>query len=81
MGAYEFQPPAPGIPGDLNGDGVVDEADLLILLSEWGPCAEVPAGAGVPPAEPRAQGSCPADLNGDGVVDVLDLLILLDSWG
>jgi hypothetical protein len=25
--------------GDLNGDGSVDGADLLILLSHWGPCA------------------------------------------
>jgi len=26
------------IPGDLNGDGVVDGADLGELLSQWGPC-------------------------------------------
>jgi hypothetical protein len=25
-------------PADLNGDGVVDGADLLILLASWGPC-------------------------------------------
>lgn len=30
---------APPIPGDLNGDGVVNGADLGQLLSEWGPCA------------------------------------------
>ncbi len=57
----------PGTPGDLNGDGVVDVFDLLILLDAWGAC-------------PR-EGSCPADLNDDGAVDVFDLLILLDSWG
>jgi len=28
----------PGSPGDLNGDGVVDGADLGLVLSEWGPC-------------------------------------------
>ena len=26
----------PGVPGDLNGDGVVDGADLGILLAAWG---------------------------------------------
>jgi hypothetical protein len=25
-----------GIPGDLNGDGVVDVFDLLTLLANWG---------------------------------------------
>jgi hypothetical protein len=55
------------IPADLNCDGVVDGADLLILLSEWGPCKD-----------PM---NCPADLNGDQVVDGADLLILLASWG
>jgi hypothetical protein len=59
---------APGpVLGDLNGDGVVDVSDLLILLGAWGPC-------------PRSN-HCPADLNGDGVVDVTDLLILLGNWG
>ncbi len=55
------------IPGDLNGDGVVDVSDLLILLSAWGAC-ENPA-------------NCPADLNGDGTVDTSDLLLLLANWG
>jgi len=51
--------------GDLNGDGVVNGADLGILLSSWGIC----------------RGECPADLNGDGVVDGADLGILLSNWG
>jgi len=29
-------PLPPGIPGDLNGDGIVDGADLGILLQQWG---------------------------------------------
>ncbi len=52
--------------GDLNGDGVVDISDLLILLSAWGQC---------PNDEP-----CYSDLNGDGVVDTADLMILLANW-
>lgn len=53
--------------GDLNGDGVVDVSDLLILLAAWGDC---------PSSDP-----CPAELNGDDAVDVADLLILLANWG
>lgn len=30
--------PPQGVPGDLNGDGGVDGADLTILLAEWGFC-------------------------------------------
>jgi hypothetical protein len=54
-------------PADLNCDGVVDGADLLILLSNWGECAE-----------PE---NCPGDITGDGVVDGADLLALLSDWG
>jgi len=32
-----------GVFGDLNGDGVVDGADLGVLLGSWGPCAGCPA--------------------------------------
>ncbi len=69
LGGNEFLdecPPDP-IPGDINGDGVVDSSDLLILLSAWGECAD--------------PDDCPADINGDGVVDASDLLILLSNWG
>ena len=55
-----------GSAADLNGDGVVDAADLASLLNSWGPCS----GA-----------ACPADLNGDGAVDAADLAILLNRWG
>ncbi len=53
------------VVGDLNGDGTVGSEDLLILLSQWGPCGR----------------SCPADLNGDGFVDGRDLGLLLANWG
>ncbi len=29
---------APPVPGDVNGDGSVDGADLGLLLASWGPC-------------------------------------------
>ncbi len=50
---------------DLNNDGVVDVSDMLILLSDWGPCPS----------------PCPADLTGSGTVNVSDLLVLLGHWG
>ncbi|MBX3355698.1 MAG: hypothetical protein KF724_08370 [Phycisphaeraceae bacterium] len=52
------------IAGDLNGDGVVNGADLAILLGSWG---------AAPPGTI-------ADLNGDGVVDGADLALLLGQW-
>ena len=54
-------------PGDLDGDGVVGAGDLIILLGDWGPCADC--------------GDCPADLNGDCTVGATDLIILLGNWG
>jgi hypothetical protein len=53
-------------PGDLDGNGIVDGADLSILLGSWGIC---------PPQE-----TCPADIDRDGVVDGADLSILLGDW-
>lgn len=52
-------------PADANSDGTVDILDLLMLLSNWGPC----------PAD------CPADISGDGTVTIDDLLMLLAAWG
>ena len=34
--------PSVGSPADLNGDGVVNGADVGLLLSEWGPCVGCP---------------------------------------
>lgn len=61
-------PPTP----DLNGDGVVDAADLAALAARLG------AGptARATPRDPDA-----ADLNTDGAVDSADLLILLNAIG
>lgn len=52
---------------DLNQDSSVNAADLIILLSNWGPwsgCTD-----------------CPADLNDDCVVGGTELIILLGNWG
>ena len=51
--------------GDLNGDGVVNAADLGLLIASWGPCGK---------------GSCPADLNDDGKVDAADLGLMVSAW-
>ena len=57
----------PNQTGDLDGDGVVNTVDLLILFSMWGPCADC--------------NNCPADLDGDCVVSTSDLLELFSNWG
>jgi WD40 repeat protein len=54
--------------GDVNGDGLVNAEDLLLLLASWGECP----GGGEP---------CPADFDGDGFVGTADLLLLLANWG
>jgi ligand-binding sensor domain-containing protein len=54
------------ILGDVNGDGVVDVADLTALIVAWGTCADA--------------GNCPTDLDGDGDTDVADLVMLLAAW-
>ncbi|MFO0873398.1 MAG: choice-of-anchor Q domain-containing protein [Phycisphaerales bacterium] len=42
MGAYEFPAPATptNCPGDFDGNGMVDGADLGLLLGAWGRCPE-----------------------------------------
>ena len=65
---------ANGIPdeceamGELNGDGRINVADLLLLLGAWGPCLDP-----CPPA-------CNGDLDGDCRVGAMDLLGLLMNW-
>lgn len=57
--------------GDLDGDGCVGFADLVVLLSWWS--------VGCDPLDP-AGGACAADLNGDGIVDAADLIVLLAGF-
>ena len=55
------------IQGDVNGDGVVNISDLLIMISQWGQCPD--------------PSNCTADVNGDGYVNITDLLIAIGNWG
>lgn len=57
--------PTPFCPADVDQDGTVDFADLLMVLAEWGPC----------------EGPCGADVDRSGQVDFADVLIVLSSWG
>jgi hypothetical protein len=52
-------------PADLNGDRLVNGADLAIVLAFWGPVGVYP----------------PADVDGDGLVAGPDLAIILGTWG
>ena len=52
---------------DLNGDGVVDQSDLGVLLGDFG-CSGRP-------------GECAGDINGDGLTGQSDLGLLLADFG
>ncbi len=59
----------PGVPGDVDGDGDVDLADLAALLAAYGGCA------GDPHYNPAA------DIDDSGCVDLVDLATLLANYG
>jgi hypothetical protein len=59
-------PVDPCDPADVDGNGVVNVADLVALILAWGPCV---------PSEP-----CPADVDGSGEVDVNDLVLVILNW-
>ena len=52
------------LAGDVNADGQVGFADLLLVLARWG----------------EDCGDCPEDISGNGVVDFEDVLALLTNW-
>lgn len=63
-----------GIPdqcdADLDGNGIVNTSDLLILFSNWGPCGDC-----------EVPGSCLGDLDNSCSVNTSDILILFSNWG
>ncbi len=58
-----------GIPGDINGDGVVDVYDLIIVASAYG---STPSDSNWNPN---------ADINGDETVDIFDLILVASHYG
>jgi hypothetical protein len=57
----------PAIPGDTNGDSVVNEFDAQVLATYWG--------------STTASGPSQGDFNGDQAVNVADAAILAANWG
>ena len=55
-------------PSDVNGDGVVDLADLELVTERWGPCSDCSL-------------VCPSDINGDCAVDVTEFFEVINNWG
>ena len=53
---------------DVNQDGVVDVADLMLVIGAWGSCTGPPT-------------PCPSDINKDGFVNVTDLIAVITAWG
>ncbi|MBX3373311.1 MAG: hypothetical protein KF817_05700 [Phycisphaeraceae bacterium] len=58
------------VPADVNGDGVVDFMDLLLVLAWFGPC----------PSQDLLPGCAAADLDGNGVVDLADIVAVIYTW-
>lgn len=56
-------------PGDINGDGYINVADLSLLVASWGR------------KEGDAGFSADADLSHDGFINVGDLQVLVVYWG
>ena len=52
------------LPGDINGDGIVNLLDFNIMVANW-----LQSGMGIP-----------GDINGDGTVNLLDFNIMLANW-
>lgn len=55
------------LSADINGDGLVDGADLGLVLEAWGTCPPLTIG-------------CSGDLNFDGLIDGADLGVVLEAW-
>jgi hypothetical protein len=56
------------VPGDVTGDGLVNIADVLAVISGWGACA-LPS-----------PGHCMSDVTGNGITNIEDLLAVIAHW-
>ena len=63
------------LTGDINGDGVVDIYDAILLAAAYGSHGFQPGVL----ASPNWNPDC--DLNGDGVVDIYDAILLAANFG
>ena len=84
----------PVLLGDVNGDGLVDGADLTVITTNWG-LSEAVRGQGDLNGNGTIDGPdyaevlsywaqsvpLPGDVNGDGWVNGTDLSIVIDNWG
>jgi hypothetical protein len=59
-------PQALALTGDVNNDGVVNTADLIIIISNFGRTSGFTAGS---------------DVNSDNIVNLYDLVIIGQNWG
>mgnify|MGYP000397905134 CR=1 FL=1 len=57
------------VPGDVNGDELVDVYDLILVASAFGEHRGTP------------QYSFKADINSDGVIDIYDLILVASHYG
>ena len=57
-----------GCPEDVNGDGIVDIIDIVLVARHFG--ESIPA-----PVDPNP------DANGDGVVDIQDIILVGQHFG
>ena len=55
------------VPGDANGDGIVNIDDIFAVLAGWGLCPDPP-------------GACPADVDANGQVNIDDIFAVLANW-
>jgi outer membrane protein assembly factor BamB len=59
--------PGPVLLGDANHDGRVNVDDIVMVVTNWGPC-------------PAAPLTCDADLDGNGQVDIDDITMVVLHW-
>jgi formylglycine-generating enzyme required for sulfatase activity len=64
--AMTVRPAAAQCVGDITGNGLVNSADLAVVLAGWGSDGTVEPGS---------------DISGDGIVDGADLGLLMTKWG